>query len=189
MTASVQKVWHSDPRIGFLSQAATLNEKLPGLQQAVASSTTPQAVAAAKSALRTNRVLHFNNILDAAVAGFFLSLLSLVVCLSLREWLLLLSRRKPVQLRESPPVWLPENAFAEAPSLRVAGVAALALTLTKELSGEAQIERARSEVICECAPRHACSNTQTSAVPQRETEKQAYVRSVKERFNGVRRCC
>jgi carbon starvation protein len=189
MTASVQKIWHSDPRIGFLSQAATLNEKLPGLQQAVDSAATPQALAAAKAALRTNRVLHFNNILDAAVAGFFLSLLSLVVCLSLREWLLLLSRRKPVQLQESPPVWLPENAFAEAPSLRVAGVAALALTLAKELSGEAQIERARSEVICECTQAHSCSSTEGTPAQQRGTEQQAYLRSVKERFNGVRRCC
>ncbi len=36
MTAGVEKMFHSDPRIGFLAQARVLNDKLPALQSAVA---------------------------------------------------------------------------------------------------------------------------------------------------------
>ncbi len=32
-TAGVQKIWHSDPRIGFLAQARALSEEAPALEQ------------------------------------------------------------------------------------------------------------------------------------------------------------
>ena len=35
VTAGVQKIWHPDPRIGFLAQAKVLSEQLPALEQAV----------------------------------------------------------------------------------------------------------------------------------------------------------
>src|SRR6185436_5391838 len=76
ITAGVQKIFHSDPRIGFLQQAKTLAEKTPALEQALAAAKTAgKAIEEAEKALKTNRVLRFNNILDAVVAGIFLSLL------------------------------------------------------------------------------------------------------------------
>ena len=71
--------------------------------------------------------------------------------LSVREWVLLLARRKLAVLRETEPVWLPDYAVAEAEPLRVAGVLALAFALAKELSGEAQMERAQQAAQqCSC---------------------------------------
>ena len=102
MTAGFQKIFHPDPRIGFLAQAKTLQEKRPALEQAVVAARATGEAAALESAgkaLRTNRVLYFNNLLDAAVAGVFLILVSAIALLSLREWILLLTRRKPATCR------------------------------------------------------------------------------------------
>ncbi len=78
-------------------------------------------------------------------------LVAAIVVLSVREWLLLLGRRKPAVLCETEPVWLPDYAVSEARPLRVAGVAALAFALAKELSGEAEMERAgQAATLCEC---------------------------------------
>jgi hypothetical protein len=92
-----------------------------------------------------------------------------------REWILLLSRRKPAVLHETEPVWLPDFALKEAgPNLRTAaGAAALAFGLAKELSGESHFERARQQA-CECA---------------RHSDKQIFAHATEDRFNGVRRCC
>src|SRR5262249_253268 len=75
MTAGVQKIWHHDPRIGFLAQAHVLSERTHDLEHGVRNAIErgdPKAIAAADQALRTNRVLRFNNLLDAAVAGVFI---------------------------------------------------------------------------------------------------------------------
>jgi len=51
-----------------------LNEKWPGLDQAVAAAKSvgePKAIEAATKALGTNRVLQFNNRLDAVVTAVF----------------------------------------------------------------------------------------------------------------------
>ena len=177
-TAGVEKIWHPDPRIGFLAQAGVLHEKLPALESAMSaagSSGDTAAVATTEEALRSNHALEFNNRLDATVAGTFLVLVTGIILLSVREWILLLSRRKPVVLHETEPVWLPDYALKEAgPNLRtVAGTAAIALGLAKELSGEAHYERARQQA-CECA-RHSDANI--------------FVQTTEQRFNGVRRCC
>src|SRR5207244_2982368 len=67
MTAGWQKITHDDPRIGFLAQAKALGEKLPTLEQAVniaKAAGDANALQAAEKAVRTNRVLIFNNLLD-----------------------------------------------------------------------------------------------------------------------------
>src|SRR5208283_4487488 len=89
---------------------------------------------AAQKTLHANRTLRFNNLLDAAVAGIFLTLVVAIVLLSLREWFLLLSRRKPAVLHEKEPVWLPDYAIVEGGRKfsGAAGTAALALALAKE---------------------------------------------------------
>ncbi|MBI4327864.1 MAG: carbon starvation protein A [Chloroflexi bacterium] len=146
MTAGVQKVFHPDPRLGFLAQAKVLNEKLPALRQAVSSAQAAgdaAAIAAAEQAVRTNRVLCFNQHLDAVVAGIFMVLVVLIVLLSVREWILLLARRRLAIIHETEPVWLPEYALAEGKPLRLFGLFALAFALLKELSGEAELERAQ----------------------------------------------
>src|SRR5207253_11106678 len=113
MTAGVQKISHPDPRIGFLAQARTLRDKQPALEQALAqasASANAPSIQLAEKALRDNRVLRFNNLLDAFVAAMFLALVAAIALLSAREWILLLARRKLALLRESEPVWLPDYA-------------------------------------------------------------------------------
>ncbi len=181
MTAGIQKIFHPDQRIGFLSQATTLDGKLPALDQALAAAKAAGnagAIDAAATAVRTNRVLHFNNLLDAAVAGTFLVLVAFIVILSVREWILLIARRKLARLSESEPVWLPHYAVAEARPGHLISLFALGLALAKELSGEAHLERSQPVFNCTLAPADA------------KAEKQRhYVETTEKRFNGVTRCC
>jgi carbon starvation protein len=194
MTAGVEKICHSDPRIGFLAQAGTLDEKMPSLVANLASaqkSGETAIITAAEKALQTNRLLHFNNLLDAAVAGVFLVLVGGIVVLSLREWVQLLSRRKPAALHETEPVWLPEYALAEARFAGASGAVALGLAFARELSGETQLER---EVQAGCL--HERTQLQGESRPPAEriiwskrADARAYVAITERRFNGVKRCC
>jgi hypothetical protein len=92
-----------------------------------------------------------------------------------REWILLLSKRKPVVLHETAPFWLPDYALKESgPNLRsAAGAAALALGLAKELSGETHFERAKQQA-CVCA---------------QHSDQKVFAQVTEAKFNGVRRCC
>jgi carbon starvation protein len=73
MTAGSQKIWHPDPRIGFLAQA----ERLAG--QLAAGAIPPEKVA-------ETQILIFNNRLDAAVTGLFMVLVAIVVLDAARVW-------------------------------------------------------------------------------------------------------
>ena len=191
-TAGVEKIFHPDARIGFLAQAQMLAEKTPALQKALDNANAAGDVAAmdaAQKELHANRTLRFNNLLDATVAGIFLALVIAIVLLSLREWFLLLSRRKPAVLHETEPVWLPDYAVLEGGRRfsGAAGTAALALALAKEWSGESHLERAQQ---CECS--RVCENADVSRTHVRGYDKAAqliYVEATEQRFNGVRRCC
>jgi len=193
MTAGAQKIWHPDPRIGFIAQARALDRALPPLEEKLAAARAggdAQARLAVELDWRRNRVLRFNNLLDATVAGTFLVLVSVVVALSVREWGLLLGRFKVPVLREAQAVWLPHSSEAEARSLRLAGVVALGLGLAKELSGEAQLARAQQR----CAPSECCDTLRGgpgAIIPAGEarTNGQVYVEATEHRFNGVNRCC
>jgi len=79
MTAGYQKVFSADPRLGFLSHAASL-----------AISTDPTAAR-----------LIFNDRLNALIALFFMSVVAMLVFTSAREWWLVLSRRKPAIVHEA----------------------------------------------------------------------------------------
>jgi carbon starvation protein len=201
MTAGIQKIYHSDPKIGFLSQARVLKEKLPALEQALTiakAAGNASAVEAAEKGLNTNRTLYFNNVLDAIVAGVFLALVIMIVMLSVREWILLLARRRLAELRETPPVWLPQYAVAEGQPLRVLGLLALAFALARELSGEAQLERAQqSALACQGASsEHRCQNnskidllTERGDGSARRKQEELYLRTLEERFSRLNRCC
>jgi carbon starvation protein len=171
MTAGWQKIFHADPRIGFLSQARTLDGKRPALEMAAA---TGDAVAIKE--LRANRAQHFNQRLDAVVAGVFLSLVMIIVLLSLREWLLLILRKRLADLRESEAVWLPESALATEKLPGLLGLFMLSLAMARELSGEAALARATQNPakFCECA---------------QPTQQQLYIAVTNRRFNRINRCC
>jgi carbon starvation protein len=193
VTAGVQKIWHPDPRIGFLAQANVLSEKMPSLERALAATKAAGDTAAieqAEKALRANAVLRFNNRLDAVVAAGFLLLVTVIVLLSVREWVLLLSRRKPAVLRETEPIWLPDYAIAESRPLHLAGVATIAFALTKELSGEAEMERARdAAILCECDHGHGVRPAEMSGSQPRQASARIYVEVAEKRFKGIKQCC
>jgi len=128
----------------------------------------------ARKAIADNKTQHFNNLLDAAVAGSFLILISTVFLMSLREWILLLARKKAADLRETPPTWLPDYALAQAKPLSGVALLALAFALVKELSGEADLDRARQAHTCACAEK---------------SDVKIYTEVTEARFKGVRRCC
>ena len=89
MTASYQKIFHSNPRIGFLAQAAALE------QQKTVALLSPEQL------IRTDRLI-FNNYLDAAVTAVFASLILLLILEAAMQWLALATRKKEPELHESP---------------------------------------------------------------------------------------
>ena len=185
MTAGMQKIWHPDPRIGFLAQATQLREKAPALEQqlsAAKASGDAQVIAATEKALRTNLTLRFNQRLDAFVAGTFLVLITIILLMSIREWVLLLARKKIAELRETPPTWLPDYAIAESKPVNLGSLLALTLALAKELSGEAHLERAQQAQLC------CCAHSEENHAAKKSAES-VYVEATEQRFNGIRRCC
>jgi carbon starvation protein len=86
LTAGWQKVFAADPRLGFLAHAAL---------------TAQQMAAGALDPARGARLI-FNDRLDAVVAIAFMLVTVLVVLASAREWMLVLTRRKPARVQESP---------------------------------------------------------------------------------------
>jgi hypothetical protein len=202
-TAGVQKIFHPDPKIGFLRQAGILYGKINEAERIVVTELTlkilsPEDVAALrqkKAELPANRRLLHNNLIDACVAGVFLLLVFLIILASIREWFLLLSRRKQAVLRETPPTWLADYAVADGGrsfGTGTAGAAALALALAKELSSEAALERAQQQA---CACSRACEGTRlprshpAKLDSNRKPVGRLYVEVTEQRFNGVRRCC
>ncbi|HVL17665.1 MAG TPA: carbon starvation CstA family protein [Gemmatimonadales bacterium] len=93
LTAGWQKVFADDPRLGFLAHAAV---------------TVDQIATGAMDPARGARLI-FNDRLDAVLAITFMVVTVLVVAASAREWVLVLTRRKPATVKEAPFV---ETAYA-----------------------------------------------------------------------------
>lgn len=91
MTAGWQKVFSADPRLGFLSHARMV-------EAAVSSGTLPAGIKTVEAA---HRVI-FNDRLDAVVATVFMVVVLLVLIASVREWFLILSKRKAAVMYEAP---------------------------------------------------------------------------------------
>jgi carbon starvation protein len=89
MTASVQKIWHPDPRLGFLAQASGLSARLAA-----------GAIPAAKVA-ETRRLI-FNLRLDAAVTAVFVVLVLVILIEAGRNWWSYAFGKKAPVLREAP---------------------------------------------------------------------------------------
>jgi carbon starvation protein len=84
-TASLQYIFHPDPRVGFLARASAL----------------ANGSIAADAATRGIQI--FNARLDAALAALFLGLVAVVVVSAVREWVLFLQGRRPVELDPARP--------------------------------------------------------------------------------------
>ena len=87
-TAAFQKLFHPNPRIGFLAEAQRLTELVN------AGKVAPQSLPSVER-------LIFNNQLDAAVTAFFALLVLVILADSAREWLSILRGRKEPFLREA----------------------------------------------------------------------------------------
>jgi carbon starvation protein len=72
-TAGYLKVFASDPKLGFLSHAASLSEKIAS-----------GSLSAAEVA--TTRVLIFNDYLDATMGGVFMVLVTIILIEAIRSW-------------------------------------------------------------------------------------------------------
>jgi carbon starvation protein len=102
MTASYQKVFDPNPRIGFLSLANLLAAQ-------VAAGKIPAA-----KLVETQRVI-FNQRLDAAVTLLFAVMVMVLIVEALIQWYSLLSRRREAVLHEAPYVptqWAPDFSGA-----------------------------------------------------------------------------
>ncbi|HEU5303506.1 MAG TPA: carbon starvation CstA family protein, partial [Gemmatimonadales bacterium] len=86
LSAGWLKVFADDPRLGFLAHAAVVGE---------------QIATGAMGPARGARLI-FNDRLDAVVTLIFMIVTLLVVLSSAREWVLILTRRKPARVKESP---------------------------------------------------------------------------------------
>jgi len=185
LTAGVEKIWDESPKIGFVAGARALELKVPALEKAIADAGDETARAAAGKALALNRQQHTNALVDAVVTGVFLALVSVIVALSVREWLLLLGAKKSPTLSETEPVWLSAEALAPGKPLPVLGMAALGFTLLKEISGEADIDRERmlaQTCVCESPER-----ADVSAKPR--GRRNVFLTATERRFTGINRCC
>jgi carbon starvation protein len=89
LTGSWQKMFHDDPRVGFLAQARALERQ-------VADGRVPEAK------LADTRHLVFNNRLDAAVTGFFALLILALLLEAGLEWYRILTGRRAPLLTETP---------------------------------------------------------------------------------------
>jgi carbon starvation protein len=98
MSAGWQKIFSPQPRLGFLAHAR-------GVEDAITAGKLPAGVTDLTGANR----LMFNDHLNAVMAAIFMAVVIIVLIASIREWVLVLSRRKPATVLEAPFV---ETAFA-----------------------------------------------------------------------------
>jgi carbon starvation protein len=90
-SAAVQRIFDSDPRIGFLALANATQAKI------AAGQIKPENLANAQTVV-------FNNRFDAAIGLVLIFVVALIVVESVRQWYLLLSGRKESRLAEEPRV-------------------------------------------------------------------------------------
>jgi carbon starvation protein len=185
VSASVIKVWDTNPKIGFLAGAQAAQAKLAPLEAKLAEQSKDADSAAANAtvaAIKTVRTSRFNATVDAWVTGIFLVLVALIFVLCVYEWLRLLVGSKASTLSETEPVFLPAGSIAESNPLPAFSIAMLGLTLLKELSGEAAIDRAE---VCACAQAEAAGQT----LPAKYRRQNAFLTATEQRYRGVNRCC
>jgi hypothetical protein len=191
-TASVQKVLHPKANIGFLAKAKVLtSEDLPKAEQALIAANETRdvgAIAGAEKKIKSIRSQIRNQYLNAGVTSAFLLMVILITLISVREWILLLARKKLAEIRETMPVWLPDYAIVESRPLHLLAWIGLAFALARELSGEAAMDRVQ-KASCECVAHEHGEAAADDKIALGETRKEIYIRTLDEKFKGVRRCC
>ena len=195
VTAGLQKVFHPEPRMGFIAAAKSAAEKLPAQEKQLAAAQATgdtAAIDAASRTLKNTRTLRFNSIVDTIVTSLFLTLVACVFLLSVLEWILLLARRRPAKLHEADAVWLPDYALAEGKPVKFLGLFALTLGLLRHWTDASAIDRAEKtstvcirDGSCDCAPTVNLLGEE-APLPHRG---ELYAKVVDERFRGVNRCC
>ncbi len=127
-TAAWQKIFSTNPKIGFLSAARGLSEQL---------SRGAVPIASAHTIVRTQLNLR----VDAVVAGFFMALVLAIVLISIAHWVRLISGSQPRELKETPIVWLSREQLLSNParhfSRTVHGVGLFCVGLARQWVGEA----------------------------------------------------
>jgi carbon starvation protein len=91
MTAGWAKLFSPDPKLGFIAHARFLRD-------AADAGRLPAGVKTASDAAR----MAFNDYLDAAVAGFFMVAVIVILADSIREWTSVVRGRKPARSTEVP---------------------------------------------------------------------------------------
>ena len=79
LTAGWQKVFSPDPKLGFLSHAASLNPSAPNAARMI-----------------------FNDRIDAALTLFFMAIVVVIIAASAREWLLIAMKKQAPKVNEAP---------------------------------------------------------------------------------------
>ena len=190
MTAGWQKISDTNPKIGFLAAASAAEAQIPVIEEQMAKGISTTALANNTEAWKRMHSLRFNNILDAWVAGTFLVLVALIVIVSVREWLLLLSRTKEPTLRETEPVWLPGIASENTNPATAFGAAALAFTMLRELSGQSAIDRAAAQHGTPVILVRGRQNVLLSEQPNPDgLRADAYLGALDGRYSRISRCC
>ena len=113
MTAGYQKIFSSNPRIGFLSHAR-------GMEASLAAGELPRGATSVDIAER----MIFNDYLDAGVAAFFMISVVLILVSSIHEWMQVIRGTKPPVSTEIPFTPVPAGAppiGARAASIQATG--------------------------------------------------------------------
>ncbi|HET6408295.1 MAG TPA: carbon starvation CstA family protein [Chthoniobacteraceae bacterium] len=181
VTAGTIKVWDNNPKIGFLAAADAAGAKVTELSRKLgkAAVLSPADIPELSKAIGVQRTLQFNSTVDAFVTATFLILVSMIFALSVYEWWRLISRAKEPKLSETEPVWLPAEAVAPSGGAAALGAVALGFSMIKELSGQADADRAQARAeACDCVEARTPRGRQN-----------VFLSGLDERYRTPRRCC
>ncbi len=193
-TAGYQKIFNDDPQVGFISQARLLESKIPLLQtdfDNAKKSGDTEKITDIEKTMKFNQTLIFTNKLDAVVTGIFITLVTIILILSAREWVLLIAQKREPRLRETPPVWLPDYAVVERKPIKWLGWLTLFFLAIKEISGQSAVEReeklivANDSNVCHCG--HSLNNNQRNS--NYDIKKSAFISATDHRYRNINRCC
>lgn len=191
-TAGIQKMFHPAPRIGFLAAARNLDSQLPALRQTAETVVGTEAAPAALKAIKTNRSLHTNNLINLVVTAVFLTLAALVTAIAAYEWFRLLRGLRPPDLRETDPVWRPLDPTIPG-RLNPLGAMAVSIALARNLTDQEAIDRATLRQLSTapdpCGPRVLIDLPEVRDAVADAARAQAYVDTADKRFDGIQRCC
>ena len=180
-TAAIEKIGHSNPKIGFLAGAAATEQKLPALEKALETAPDAAAKSKAAAALKSANAQIFNLRLDAGITAAFLGMVAAILGISLREWSRLLSGNRSPVSSETEPVWLAPGSVRESAPFPSMGVIAIGLSLLREISGEGAIDRAETAA-CAC-------QTAESQEPTKSIRRNVFLTTTDARYRGINRCC